>query len=284
MAEPARTSAQRTRLPLAVEGLVDKKTAGKQEGNALTMKGSLVITGGSRGIGAATAILAASRGYKVCLGYLRNEVAAAGVVAEISRAGGQAIAVAADVGDEAQVAAMFDRAETELGPLCGLVNNAGILESQAVFSAIDVARFYRLLRTNLIGPFICAKEALRRMSTARGGAGGAIVNVSSVAARTGAPFEYVDYAASKGALDSLTAGLAREAAPVGVRVNLVRPGFIYTEMHAAGGEPDRVDRLANTIPMARGGKPDEVARAIVWLLSDSASYAVGTTIGVTGGI
>ena len=179
---------------------------------------------------------------------------------------------------------MFDIVESNLGSISALGNNAGILQQQSSVTGIDAERFEKTLRTNAIGTFICSKLALERMSMANGGEGGAIVNVSSVAARTGAPFEYADYAASKGAVDSMTAGLAREAAPLGVRVNLVRPGFIYTDMHASGGEPDRVDRLAEDIPLGRGGQPEEVARAVLWLLSDAAAYAVGTRIDVTGGV
>jgi len=245
---------------------------------------TILITGASRGIGAATALQAGLQGYRVVVNYLRNGAAAKRVVAQIEAAGGEAVAIAADVGDAVAVRVMFDEAEQVFGPVYALVNNAGILERQASFTDIDAERFARILRTNVIGAFNCAQEALRRMSTANGGNGGAIVNVSSVAARTGSPFEYVDYAASKGALDTMTAGLAREAAPLGVRVNLVRPGFIHTEMHADGGEPARVDRLVPRIPLRRGGQPDEVARAILWLLSDAANYAVGATVDVTGGI
>lgn len=248
------------------------------------MRRTIVVTGAGRGIGAATAVLAASQGYRVCVNYLANKTAADNVVADIAEIGGQAIAVAADVADESQVKEMFDIVENNLGSISALVNNAGILQQQSSVTGIDAERFEKILRTNAIGTFICSKLALERMSMANGGEGGAIVNVSSVAARTGAPFEYADYAASKGAVDSMTAGLAREAAPLGVRVNLVRPGFIYTDMHASGGEPDRVDRLAEDIPLGRGGHPEEVARAVLWLLSDAAAYAVGTRIDVTGGV
>lgn len=243
----------------------------------------VIITGGGRGIGAATAALLAAAGYTVCVNYRDDERAAAGVVAGIQAAGGRAVAIRADVGDESAAGGLFEAADA-LGPLAGLVNNAAIIERQASFERLDSARFGRILRTNVLGAFHCAQAALRRMSTAHGGNGGAIVNVSSVAARTGSPFEYVDYAASKGALDTLTAGLAREAAPLGVRVNLVRPGFIDTDMHAAAGEPGRVARLAPGIPLGRGGTPAEVARAIAWLLSDAAGYVVGATIDVTGGV
>jgi NAD(P)-dependent dehydrogenase (short-subunit alcohol dehydrogenase family) len=228
--------------------------------------------------------MAAAEGYSVCVNYRTNRSAAEDVVQQIAAIGGRAIAIAANVTDEEAVAAMFDRAADELGPIAALVNNAGILETQSSFSRISVDRFRRILETNVVGAFICAREAVRRMSRSSGGDGGGIVNVSSVAASTGAPHEYIDYAASKGALDSMTAGLAREVAAEGIRVNLVRPGFIRTEMHAAGGEPDRVDRLLSDVPLQRGGEPDDVARAILWLLSDRAAYAVGVSLGVTGGV
>lgn len=228
--------------------------------------------------------MAATAGYRVCVNFREDAAAAEAIVNDILSAGGTAIAVAADVSNEAAVRAMFAEAEDQLGPLTVLVNNAGIVAPQTAFADIDATRFNRILRTNVIGAYHCAREALRRMSTARGGAGGAIVNVSSVAARTGSPFEYVDYAASKGALDTMSAGLAREAGPQGVRVNLVRPGFIYTALHASGGEPGRVDRLAPGIPLQRGGHPEEVGRAILWLASDAAGYVAGTTLDVTGGV
>jgi NAD(P)-dependent dehydrogenase (short-subunit alcohol dehydrogenase family) len=248
------------------------------------VKPTIIITGASRGIGAATALMAAEAGYAVCVNYRSNRVAADGVVARIVGGGGRAIAIAANVADEKEVAAMFDLAADRLGPVGALVNNAGVLETQSSFAGISVGRLRRVLETNVIGAFVCAQEAVRRMSRSNGGVGGSIVNVSSVAAKSGAPHEYIDYAASKGALDSMTAGLAREAAPEGIRVNLVRPGFIYTDMHADGGEPRRVDRLSKNIPLGRGGVPEDVATAIVWLLSDKAAYAVGVSLDVTGGI
>jgi NAD(P)-dependent dehydrogenase (short-subunit alcohol dehydrogenase family) len=242
-----------------------------------------LITGGSRGIGAATARLAVERGYQVCVNYRANRVAADTVVADIERAGGRAIAVGADVSIEADVVRLFETVDAQLGRLTALVNNAGILERQARVDAIDAARLSRVFATNVTGAFVCAREAVRRMSTAHGGAGGAIVNVSSRAAQLGAPGEYVDYAASKAALDVLTIGLAREVAGEGIRVNGVRAGIIYTDIHASGGEPGRVDRLGPTLPMRRGGEAIEVARAILWLLSDEASYSTGTFIDVAGG-
>jgi len=243
----------------------------------------VIVTGASRGIGAATAILAGQRGYSVCVNYRRDHDAAGRVVETIARAGSRAIAVAGDVSDEADVLRLFETSDRELGPLAALVNNAGILETQMRVEAMDAARLQRILATNVIGPFLCAREAVRRMSTKRGGRGGAIVNVSSGAARLGSPNEYVDYAASKGALDTLTIGLSKEVADEGIRVNAVRPGFIRTEMHASGGEPGRVDRLEDHVPMKRGGMAEEVAHAVLWLLSGEASYTTGGFIDVTGG-
>lgn len=243
----------------------------------------MVITGGSRGIGAATARLAAAQGYAVCISYVRDRAAANDVVDSIKSNGGEAIAVQADVSSEADVVRLFQTADRQLGRLKALVNNAGILERQMRVEEMDAARLNRILATNVIGSFICAREAVRRMSNRHGGSGGAIVNVSSVASRLGAPNEYVDYAASKGAIDTMTIGLAKEVAEEGIRVNAVRPGIIYTEIHASGGEPGRVDRLKDAIPMKRGGEVDEVAHAICWLLSDEASYTTGAILDVTGG-
>jgi NAD(P)-dependent dehydrogenase (short-subunit alcohol dehydrogenase family) len=243
----------------------------------------LLVTGGGRGIGAATARLAASRGYAVAINYLQNRKAADDLVREIETAGGSAVALQADVSREADVCRLFEDVDRALGTLTGLVNNAGILETQMRVETMTAERLNRIFATNITGAFLCAREAVRRMSTAGGGRGGAIVNVSSGAARLGSPGEYVDYAASKGAIDTLTIGLAREVAEEGIRVNAVRPGFIYTDIHASGGEPARVDRVKAFVPMKRGGHADEVARAIVWLLSDEASYSTGTFIDVTGG-
>ena len=247
------------------------------------MKRVLVVTGASRGIGAATARLAADRGYSVCVGFVRDRAAADEVVASIREAGEEAIAVQADVAIESDVVRLFRECDESLGRATALVNNAGILESQSRVDAMDAGRLQRVLATNVVGSFLCAREAVRRMSTRYGGGGGAIVNVSSLAATLGSPDEYVDYAASKGAIDTFTVGLAREVAGEGIRVNAVRPGFIYTGIHASGGEPGRVDRVKAGVPMKRGGQPDEVARAIVWLLSDEASYSTGAILDVAGG-
>ena len=243
----------------------------------------LIITGGGRGIGAAAARLAGQRGYAVCVNYRKNQAAADAIVAQIRTAGGAALSVGADVASEPDVVRLFETVDAKLGPLTALVNNAGILETQARVEQIDAARIDRVFGTNVRGAFICAREAVRRMSTRHGGSGGAIVNVSSRAAQLGAPGEYVDYAASKAALDALTIGLAREVAGEGIRVNGVRAGIIDTEIHADGGEPGRVARLGPTLPMQRGGDAIEVARAILWLLSDEASYSTGTFIDVAGG-
>ncbi|GHA89069.1 SDR family oxidoreductase [Modicisalibacter luteus] len=247
------------------------------------MQQVMIVTGGSRGIGAATARLGAAAGYRIGLTYRGNDAAAQAVVEEIERGGGVAIAVAADVGNEADIVRLFNTVDERLGPVTALVNNAGILERQMRVEGMDAERLSRILAVNVTGSILCAREAIRRMSTAHGGQGGAIVNLSSVAARLGAPNEYVDYAATKGAIDTFTVGLAKEVAAEGIRVNAVRPGIIYTDIHTSGGEPGRVDRLKETVPMKRGGQPEEVAQAILWLLSDTASYTTGTIIDVTGG-
>jgi NAD(P)-dependent dehydrogenase (short-subunit alcohol dehydrogenase family) len=243
----------------------------------------LIVTGGSRGIGAATARLAAERGYAVCVNYRQNRSAAERVVADLGASGGAAIAVQADVAVEADVVRLFETVDAELGRITALANNAGVLERQTRVEDLDGARIDRVFGTNVRGAFLCAREAVRRMSTRHGGSGGSIVNVSSMASRLGSPNEYVDYAASKGAVDTLTTGLAREVAEERIRVNAVRPGVIHTEIHASGGEPARVDRVKAAVPMKRGGHPEEVARAILWLLSDEASYCTGTFIDVSGG-
>lgn len=243
----------------------------------------IVITGASRGIGAATARLAAVRGYAVCVNYLKDRSAANAVVAAIEAAGGRAIAVAADVAAEAEVVDLFRTVDTRLGTITALVNNAGVLEQQMRVDEMDAARLNRVLAANVTGCFLCAREAVRRMSSKHGGSGGAIVNVSSAASRLGSAGEYVDYAASKGAIDTFTIGLSREVAEEGIRVNAVRPGFIYTDIHASGGEPGRVDRVKESVPMKRGGRPEEVAAAVMWLLSDEASYATGSFIDLAGG-
>lgn len=243
----------------------------------------VLITGSSRGIGAATALGAARLGYAVCVNYRSNLEAAESVVNTIREAGGSAIAVAADVASDREVSRLFAAIDRELGTLTALVNNTGILERQMRVEDMDTDRLQRIFSTNVIGAFLCCREAVRRMSTKHGGQGGAIVNVSSIAARLGSPGEYVDYAAAKGAIDTMTIGLAKEVASEGIRVNAVRPGHIYTGIHADGGEPGRVDRLKATIPLQRGGRPEEVAAAILWLLSDEASYVTGSIIDVAGG-
>ena len=247
-------------------------------------KQTVIVTGSSRGIGAATALLAARNGLGVCVNYRDSEEAANDVVRGITDAGGRAVAVRANVTQQDEVTSLFDTAQSQLGPIAGLVNNAAIVEKQSDFPGISEGRLKRILDTNVVGCFLCAKEAVSRMRISTGGSGGAIVNVSSCAAKTGSPNEYIDYAMSKGALDSMTVGLAREVGHEGIRVNAVRPGFIRTEMHVAGGEPGRVDRLKSAIPLKRGGEPEEVARAIVWLLSDEASYCNGTFVDVAGGV
>ena len=247
-------------------------------------RGVVVITGAGTGIGAATAIAAARSGYAVCVNYRNSAEGAAEVVHGIEALGQPSIAVQADISQEPDVTRLFATAADQLGDIVGLVNNAAILEPQTGYEGIDLGRLQRILATNVGGAFLCAKAALDRMRLSKGGRGGSIVNVSSIAARTGSPNEYVDYAASKGALDTLTTGLAREVAADGVRVNAVRPGFIATDMHAKGGEPGRVERLRERIPMRRGGEVQEVASAIAWLLSDEASFTTGAFIDVGGGI
>ncbi|MBB1604661.1 NAD(P)-dependent oxidoreductase [Variovorax sp. UMC13] len=243
----------------------------------------LLITGGGRGIGAATALLAARRGYAVAVNYASNSLAADEVVRRIRADGGTAIAVQADVGDEAQVLAMFRKLDARFGRLDALVNNAGVVDRQARVDEMSVARLERMFRINVIGSFVCAREAVRRMSTRHGGQGGVIVNVSSGASRLGSAGQYVDYAASKGAIDTFTVGLAREVADEGIRVNAVRPGLIETEIHASGGMPERAAALAPTVPMKRTGTPEEIAGAILWLLSAEASYTTMALLDVTGG-
>ena len=242
----------------------------------------MLVTGGSRGIGAATARLAAARGYDVAINYVTRSNAAQAVVDEISAAGGRAIAIQADVSSEPQVVDLFSQVD-RFGPLAALVNNAAVLDRQMQVRDMTEERINRILRVNVTGAFLCAREAVRRLSTRHGGPGGAIVNVSSGAARAGSANEYVDYAASKGAIDTLTIGLSQEVAAEGIRVNAVRPAIIYTDMHADGGEPGRVDRVKAFVPMRRGGQPEEVAHAILWLLSEEASFSTGTFIDVTGG-
>lgn len=243
----------------------------------------MLITGASRGIGAATAQLAARRGYAVCLNYRQRADAAEQLAQRIRQAGGRAITVAADVADEEQVAALFAAIDREFGRLDVLVNNAGMLERQMRLEEMDAGRLQRVFATNVLGSFLCAREAIKRMSTAHGGRGGAIVNLSSVAARLGAPNEYIDYAAAKAAIDAMTIGLAKEVAAEGIRVNAVRPGVVYTDIHASGGEPDRVERVRASVPMARGGQPEEIAEAVLWLACDQASYTSGALLDVAGG-
>lgn len=243
----------------------------------------LLITGGSRGIGAATALLAAQRGYAVAVNYTSNEEAADDVVRQIRASGGNAITVQANVAIESQVLAMFDKIDDTLGRLTALVNNAGVVDVAARVDEMSVARIKRIFDINVLGGFLCAREAVLRMSTRHGGAGGAIVNVSSVAARLGGASQYVDYAASKGAIDAFTVGLAKEVALEGIRVNAVRPGIIETDIHASGGQPERAHQMAPMVPMHRPGSALEVAQAIVWLLSAESSYTTGSLLDVTGG-
>jgi NAD(P)-dependent dehydrogenase (short-subunit alcohol dehydrogenase family) len=243
----------------------------------------LLVTGGSRGIGAATALLAARKGYAVAVNYARDAQAADRVVRAISEAGGRALAIQADVADEEQVLRMFAQVDAKLGRLGALVNNAGVVDRSERVDEMSFARLKRMFDINVIGSFLCAREAVRRMSTRHGGRGGAIVNVSSAASRLGSPGQYVDYAAAKGAIDVMTVGLAKEVGAEGIRVNAVRPGLIETEIHASGGLPNRVRELAHLVPMQRGGTADEVAQAIVWLLSPEASYTTMSLVDVSGG-
>lgn len=243
----------------------------------------MIVTGGSRGIGAATARIAGERGYAVCVNYRRDADAAAAVVADVEKAGSRAIAVAGDMASEEDVLNLFQTADANLGTLDVLVNNAGIVAEQSRVEDYSLERLQRMFAVNVTGAFLCAREAVRRMSSKNGGKGGAIVNVSSVAARLGGPNEYVDYAASKGAMDTMTIGLATEVAAEGIRVNAVRPGLIYTDIHASGGEAGRVDRLKNGVPMKRGGDAEEVARVILWLASEEASYTTGALVECSGG-
>ena len=243
----------------------------------------ILITGGSRGIGAATAILAAQQGYRICINYLTDAAAAHEVLAQVHALGAQAIAVRADVSNEEEIISLFTRVDEELGPITALVNNAGTVGLKSRVDEMSESRILHTLRTNVLGPILCSRHAVLRMSPRYGGQGGNIVNVSSGAARLGSPNEYVDYAASKGALDTFTLGLSKELAGEGIRVNAVRPGLIFTEFHALSGDPGRVSKLESSIPMGRGGRPEEVAEAIIWLLSDKASYATGTFIDLCGG-
>jgi NAD(P)-dependent dehydrogenase (short-subunit alcohol dehydrogenase family) len=248
------------------------------------MTKSVIVTGGSRGIGAAISMQAAAAGYEVCVNYSSNEEAATNVVNSIRQKGGTAIAVKADMGVEADILIMFETVDKELAPLGALVNNAGITGLASTVENMSYDRLNTLFQLNVIGPFIAAREAIKRMSTKQGGVGGSIVNISSVAARIGSPGEYVDYAASKGAIDSMTLGLSKEVAEDGIRVNAVRPGIIDTEIHALStGEPGRVDRIKGMVPMKRGGEADEIAAAVMWLISDEASYTNGALLDVSGG-
>lgn len=247
------------------------------------MDNVIIITGAGRGIGAATALAAARAGYRICINYLADDDAAHRVLQQVRELGAEAITVRADVSVEDEVIQLFHRVDSELGRVTALVNNAGTIGHQSRVDEMSEFRLLKLMKTNVVGPILCAKHALQRMSTRHGGQGGAIVNVSSVAARLGSPNEYVDYAASKGALDTFTVGLAKEVAGEGVRVNGVRPGYILTDFHALSGDADRVSKLAPTIPMGRGGEAAEVAEAILWLLSDKASYTTGSFIDLGGG-
>jgi NAD(P)-dependent dehydrogenase (short-subunit alcohol dehydrogenase family) len=243
----------------------------------------VLITGASRGIGAACALLAAQQGWAVAVNYVANSLAADEVVRQIRAAGGTAIAVQADVAIEAQALRLFETVDAKLGRIAGLVNNAGVVDVAARVDAMSVARLQRMWATNITSSFVCAREAVKRMSRVYGGAGGSIVNVSSAAARVGSPGQYVDYAASKAAIDTFTMGLAKEVATEGIRVNAVRPGIIDTDIHASGGQPDRAQQVAPQVPMQRAGTAHEVAQAVIWLLSDASSYTTGSMVDVTGG-
>ena len=251
--------------------------------NKTSAQRTALVTGGSRGIGAATAWLCAQRGWAVAVNYTHDAAAAHSVVSRICAGGGTALALQADVSDEAQVLALFAALDRDLPPLAGLVNNAGVVDVQARVDGMSLARLQRMFAVNVFGTFMCSREAVKRMSTAHGGAGGGIVNLSSAAARLGGPGQYVDYAAAKGAIDVFTLGLAKEVALEGIRVNAVRPGIIATDIHASGGQPGRAQQMAPMVPMQRAGSAEEVAEAIVWLLSDAASYTTGAVIDVTGG-
>jgi NAD(P)-dependent dehydrogenase (short-subunit alcohol dehydrogenase family) len=251
--------------------------------NTDTQAPLILITGGSRGVGAATARLAAERGYDVAISFIANEPAALAVVADIQAQGRRALAVRADSADPEQVAEMFTAIDREFGRIDVLVNNAALLAPQSRLEDLDFARMQRIFAVNAIGPILCAQQAIKRMAYRHSGRGGSVINVSSASARLGSPNEYVDYAASKGAVETFTTGFAKEVAREGIRVNCIRPGHIYTDMHASGGEPGRVDRVKDSIPMGRGGQPEEVARAILWLASAEASFITGTFLDVTGG-
>jgi NAD(P)-dependent dehydrogenase (short-subunit alcohol dehydrogenase family) len=255
-----------------------------EKGTAMTSEKIAIITGGSRGIGAATAMLFAKNGYAVCINYKSNEIAALKVAEDIKDFGGSCIIVQADVSNEQDVVRLFTTVDEKLGRVSVLVNNAGILKPQCRFEDLTAERINTILTTNVTSYFLCCREAVIRMSSRHGGLGGSIVNVSSGAAKSGSPNEYIDYAASKGAIDTLTKGLSVEVAGEGIRVNCVRPGLIYTEMHADGGEPNRVDRLKHNLPMKRGGQPSEIAEAIFWLASDKASFSTGNFLDLVGGL